>query len=245
MGLRFVTALAVVSGVGLLVSVPELPGSGSAGIRQRLGAVRIRRAPSAMLVTMLWVLGTFVVYTYLGTLLDSVTHATSAAEPWLLLAFGVGSFAGVLLGGRLSDRVNPTAGLAGSLALLTVVLAVLGLALRSVPGAAVGLAFWGLVHWASFPLIQHRLLGIGGSHGDVLLALNNSAVYLGQTLAAALGGVFASAGLLTALPVSGAGFELLALLALALSTRAHRSTAREAHASETPVVAPASASGNA
>ncbi|MCP2256513.1 putative arabinose efflux permease, MFS family [Streptoalloteichus tenebrarius] len=222
----FVTLLAVVSAVGLLASVPSLPGTGGAGIRERLGAVRVHRAPSALLVTTLWVLGTFVVYTYLGTLLDDVTHASGGVRPWLLLLFGVGSFAGVMAGGRLADRVNPAAGLGVSVGVLAVVLAAQVLALRSVPGAAVGLAVWGLVHWASFPLIQHRLLDIGGSHGDMLLALNNSAVYVGQTAAAALGGLFASAGLLTALPLAGAGCQLLALLVLALTARARRSPAR-------------------
>ncbi|MEU8548241.1 hypothetical protein AB0C81_14840 [Streptomyces roseoverticillatus] len=137
--------------------------------------------------------GTFVVHTYLGTLLEKVSGASGADRTRLLLLFGAGSFAGVMAGSRLADRADPARGLAGAVAVLAVVLAALGPALRSVAGAAVGLTVWGLVHWASFPLIQHRLLSIGGKNGDMLLALNNSAVYVGRTAAAVFGGLFAAA----------------------------------------------------
>ncbi|RJO78010.1 MFS transporter [Nocardia panacis] len=213
----FVAALAVATGIGLVVSLPALPGTTGIGLRERVSAIRIRRAPTALTITMLWVVGTFVTYTYLGSIFDSVTHVALGDRPWLLLLFGIGSFAGVLGGGRLADRVNPTAGLACSIGLLILVLAALGIAFRSTPGAAIGVAVWGLVHWVSFPLIQHRLIGIGGKHADMLLALNNSAVYLGQTIAAVVGGLLTDLGALAALPFAGAGFELIALVLLAVS----------------------------
>ncbi|WP_171166667.1 MFS transporter [Streptomyces sp. I05A-00742] len=214
----FVALLALVTLAGLWPSLPSVPGPGRTGIRRRLAAVRIHRAPSALLTTMLWVVGTFVVYTYLGTLLDRAGHVGTAGRPWLLLLFGIGSFAGVMAGGRLADRVDPRRGLAASVGLLAVVLAALAPALHSTAGTAVALTVWGLVHWSCFPLIQHRLLTLGGDNGDMLLALNNSAVYLGQTLAAAAGGLLAGAGHLGSLPWTGAGFEVLALLSLAAGT---------------------------
>ncbi|MEV4923424.1 MFS transporter [Streptomyces roseoverticillatus] len=216
----FVALLALVTALGAAAGIPSVAGNPGLGVRERLAAVRIKRAPTAMLTTTLWVVGTFVVYTYLGTLLEKVSGASGADQTWLLLLFGAGSFAGVMAGGRLADRADPTRGLAGTVAVLAVVLAALGPALHSVAGAAVGLTVWGLVHWASFPLIQHRLLSIGGKNGDMLLALNNSAVYVGQTAAAVVGGLFAGAGLLGRLPLAGAGFEVLALVALALGARA-------------------------
>lgn len=51
---------------------------------------------------------------------------------------------------------------------------------------------------------------MGGSHGDMLLALNNSFVYLGQTLAAILGGLLANIGQLRSLPLVGAAIQILA-----------------------------------
>ncbi|GAA0491423.1 MFS transporter [Streptomyces olivaceiscleroticus] len=219
----FVVLLALITAVGLWFTLPPLPGSAGTGIRDRLTALRIGRVPTAMLTTTLWVVGTFVVYTYLGSILVTVTHASASDRTWLLLAFGIGSFAGVMAGGRLADRTSPTAGLTVTIALLAAVLAGLGIAVHSLPGAAVALAIWGLVHWSSFPLIQHRLLAIGGRNADMLLALNNSAVYIGQTVAAVVGGLLVGAGLLSRLPLAGAAFEVLALLALAVSAGAHRS----------------------
>lgn len=210
----FVALLSLATLAGLWPTLPSVPGRAPAGIRRRLAAVRIRRAPAALLTTLLWVVGTFTVYTYLGAALERAGRVDAAQRPWLLLLFGVGSFAGVMAGGRLADRIGGAAGLAGSIGLLAVVLAALAPALHSTAGTAVALTVWGLVHWCSFPLIQHRLLAIGGDDGDMLLALNNSAVYLGQTVAGAVGGLLAGAGRLGSLPWAGAGFEVLALLAL-------------------------------
>ncbi|MER7846000.1 MFS transporter [Kitasatospora sp. NPDC096077] len=224
----FVALLALITIAGLVGRLPSIPGTAGLTVRQRLAAVRVRRAPVALLTTALWIVGTFSLYTYLGTVLDTVTGVGATGRAWLLLLFGVGSFAGVLLGGRLADRVDARRGLAGTVGALAVVLALLAPALHSTAGAAVGLLLWGLVHWLSFPLIQHRLLAIGGEHGDMLLALNNSAVYAGQTVAAVVGGLFASAGLLARLPLAAAGFALLAVLCALASGRSR--TAEEAEA---------------
>jgi predicted MFS family arabinose efflux permease len=182
----------------------------------RLRVATITRAPSALACTALWVIGTFVVYTYLGSILQQITHAPATARSWLLLLFGLGSCLGVFTGGRLADRANPTLSLAASIVALVLVLIGLTWALHSLTGAAIGLTVWGAVHWASFPLIQHRLLEIGRERGDTLLAVNNSAVYLGQSAAAVLGGVLAGASGLTLAPLVGAGFQILALGALLL-----------------------------
>ena len=212
----FVAALALLAGLGLRLALPAVAGSPGLGIVERLRVATIARAPSALACTALWVIGTFVVYTYLGSILDQVTGAPDSARSWLLLLFGLGSCLGVFTGGRLADRVNPTLGLAASIAALVLVLVGLTWALDSLVGAAIGLTVWGAVHWISFPLIQHRLLGIGGERGDTLLAVNNSAVYLGQTSAAVLGGGLAAVAGLALAPLVGAGFQILALGALLL-----------------------------
>ncbi|KAB7839996.1 MFS transporter [Streptomyces mobaraensis] len=220
----FVALLSLVALAGLWPALPSVPGPGGSGVRRRLAVFRVRHAPSALLVTAFWVVGTFVVYTYLGALFDRAGHVGTGLRPWLLLLFGVGGFAGVMAGGRLADRVNPRTALATSVALLAVVLAGLSPALRSTTGTAVALTAWGFAHWCAFPLIQHRLLHIGGRHGDMLLALNQSALYLGQTLAGALGGLLVGAGRLESLPWAGAAFELLALLVVVVGATgaAHR-----------------------
>jgi predicted MFS family arabinose efflux permease len=217
----FITVLALISGLGVLTSLPTLPGNAGARLRTRLSVVGARRAPTALATTTLWVVGTFVVYTYLGTSLQTVSHADAAVRTWLLLAFGIGSLVGTLTGGRLADRVPATVGLGATIGTLAIVLICLTFALHTIAGAAIGLTVWGAAHWASFPLIQKRLLAIGNTRSDMLLAINNSAVYIGQTVAAILGAALVSAGLIRWLPPAGAAFECLALLALAISARAH------------------------
>ncbi|MFI8997339.1 MFS transporter [Streptomyces sp. NPDC053542] len=67
--LAFVVLLALITAVGLWFTLPPLPGSAGTGIRDRLTAIRIGRVPTAMLTTTLRVVGTFAVYTYLGSIL--------------------------------------------------------------------------------------------------------------------------------------------------------------------------------
>ena len=50
------------------------------------------------------IIGQFALFTYIAPFLTEVTGVDPSAVPWLLLLFGLGSTAGVLLGGRLADR---------------------------------------------------------------------------------------------------------------------------------------------
>ncbi|MEV0482453.1 MFS transporter [Streptomyces sp. NPDC050508] len=217
-----VAFLAALTVVGIQFFLPDVPTGPVATVRERIAAIRIPQAPTHLMVTAVWTAGTFTVYTYLGTILEQVTGLSAGEQSWVLLLFGVGSFGGVFVGGRLADRFGSVVGLTITISALAVWLVVLTPAIRWPLAAAVAVGVWGLVHWPSFPLLLHRALGIGGDRGDMLLALNNSAVYVGQMFAAAVGGLLANAGMIRWNPLAGAGFEVLAGLALAVSVGAFR-----------------------
>ncbi len=70
-----------------------------------------------------------------------------------------------------------------------------------------------------FPVQQSRLLTMAPEHANVLLALNNSALYIGIAAGSSIGGLVIGSGLITALGPAGASFEALALGLLLLSLR--------------------------
>ncbi|MEU6220662.1 MFS transporter [Streptomyces sp. NPDC047022] len=222
-----VTFLAALTVAGIQFFLPDVPTGPGATVRERMAAIRIPQAPTHLLVTALWTAGTFTVYTYLGSILEQITGLSAGQQSWVLLLFGVGSFGGVFVGGRLADRFGSVVGLTLTISALGIWLVVLTPAIRWPLAAAVAVGVWGLVHWPSFPLLLHRALGIGGDRGDMLLALNNSAVYVGQMAAAAVGGLLANGDMLRWNPLAGAGFEALAGLALVVSVGALRGRGRK------------------
>jgi predicted MFS family arabinose efflux permease len=121
------------------------------------------------------------------------------------------------MGGNAADRFGATRALVISLSLLTLLLALLPLATHDLLPGLPALVLWGAAGASFFAPQQHRLLGLASKHANVILALNNSAFYLGTAGGAALGGA-----VLRFLPVMQLGWvgtcsAFLALLLVLLS----------------------------
>ncbi|HEX4222049.1 MAG TPA: MFS transporter, partial [Pseudonocardiaceae bacterium] len=165
-------------------------------------------------------------YTYLSALLRNTDGATSTVG--YLWIWGLGGLVGCLGIGFLIDVWHDTRGLQ------TVILATLGLALltfpllgRSFAGALAGLFVWGAAGWSSLAPQQHRLLALTPRHGTVAVALNSSALYLGSSAGATLGGLLVDS--------RGAVFECLTLgAAAALFALVNRFFTPRAHMGEAP-----------
>ena len=151
-------------------------------------------------------------YTYISALLCKTDGATSTAA--YLWVWGIGGMVGCLGIGCVIDAWRDIR------MLQTVILATLALALltfpvlgRSFVGALVGLFVWGAAGWSSLAPQQHRLLALTTKHGTVAVALNSSALYLGSSAGATLGGVLVEAhGAVAECLVLGAVAALFALV---------------------------------
>ncbi|MEU5581983.1 Cmx/CmrA family chloramphenicol efflux MFS transporter [Streptomyces huasconensis] len=87
-----------------------------------LGELRALRGPRLLLTLLLGALvngATFCTFTYLAPLVTEVTGLGSGWVPVVLALFGIGSFVGVGLGGRVADARPVPLLVCGSLALLT------------------------------------------------------------------------------------------------------------------------------
>ena len=201
----------------------ELPGVDAPSLGARLRS--IGSGPNLMTVTVTLFTGiaSLGLYTYITSLLGDTglaSHPTAGIWAW-----GVGGAVGVMLIGRLVDRVSDSLRItAVILALLTIVLFVLGTG-PAVWLLAAALFAWGALGWSSLAPQQDTLLETNPRDGATAVAANASANYLGSAIGSALG-----AGVL-AVGVTGTNLALLAaipaLLALALQLlriRMHRMT---------------------
>ncbi len=188
-------------------------------VSQEIRAVLQPQVLLGLSMTVLGFAGVFTVYTYIQPILLQVTRLPETAVSAVLLVFGVGMILGNLLGGRLADR-RPAGSLVVTLGVLAVVLAAIGLVMRS-PVAMV--AFTGLLGIAAFATVAPMQLWVlqkAGAAGRTLASsLNIGAFNLGNALGAWLGGmVLVHAGGLanvswaaSLVTLAGAGVALVAI----------------------------------
>jgi DHA1 family inner membrane transport protein len=240
-----IAVVGVVAAVGIAVLVPDAapatePGEStdrSASLRAELAAFRNRQVWFSLAMTVLVFGGMFGAFMYVEPLLTRVTGFHESAVPWLLVLFGVGLFAGNLLGGRWADRA-----LARTLVVLTLALAVSLVAFAVLSGNRVGsaamLLAMGFFGFATVPGLQMRVLGHAAGAPTMASSANIAAFNVGNFLGVWVSGMAISAGLGWTSPLwVGAGFATLGLLVLLAATAAERSGQRAA-ATERPAVRP-------
>ena len=135
----------------------------------------------------------------------------------------MGCLFGNHIGGKLSDRFGSQHIVAFALVVQIVNLVWLGFAGSSLVANACSVAIFGMNMWFLFPAQQSRLLAIAPQHGPLVLALNNSAMYLGGAIGSAASALLIRHGIATAnLPWVSCAFFFVALVLFALCSWALR-----------------------
>ncbi|MGA1835931.1 MFS transporter [Herbiconiux sp. 11R-BC] len=253
-----ITVIGVVALAGIAWLVPATPRAGAAGetgqaaaagargVRAELAAFRSTQVWLSITVTVLGFGGMFGAFTYIAYTLTEVSGFDAGVVPWLLVVFGVGLFAGNLLGGKAAERwLDPT--LIALLAALAVVLAAFAL-LAAIPVAAVvALVLMGAFGFGTVPGLQSRILDHAPTAPTLASSANIAAFNVGNALGAWIGGLTIAAGLGYTSPLwAGAGLTLLALAVMITASgidrraRAHRQ-APAAAAISTPIAGAAGA----
>jgi predicted MFS family arabinose efflux permease len=208
---------------GLLWKLPALPAAPATSLRRKLALLADGRVLSILLVSLLAAIASLGMYTFIAPLLAwSAQGAAISATPFLW-AWGVGGIAGSVLVGPWADKVAAPK-------LTCFILLLLALALGALPLAAswsawlmlVPIVLWGASGWALQVPQNQQLLAVCARQGDgnLAIALNESALYLGSAIGAAAGGVL----LLLDWPMwlLAAGAALVAATALLLQVPAAR-----------------------
>ncbi len=172
-----VAALAGIACVALLASrLPRAAAPPSLSLQTRLAPVREPRLLLALCPTLLSSLRFYLVYTYIAPLLEQNMHISDISG--LLIVAGLGFVGGSWISGGVADRFGTTRSLAISLLLLIIMLAIFSWATTGLLTGLPALFLWGGAAASIFTPQQHRLLSLAPTHVNVILALNNAALYL-------------------------------------------------------------------
>ncbi|MGK8485922.1 MFS transporter [Nocardia asiatica] len=218
----FVALVGLLGSAGVAALVPEQPAPADAALRTELAVFRNPQVLLAMAMTVLGFGGVFAAITYLAPMMTEVTGYAESSVTWLLVLFGLGFFAGNLIGGKFADRhLMPMLYL--TLGGLAIVLALFTVTAHSKVGAAVTVVLIGALGFATVPPLQKRVLDQAAGAPTLASAVNIGAFNLGNALSAWLGGAVIAAGLgYTAPNWVGVGLVLAALALAVVSGRLER-----------------------
>jgi len=173
--------------------VPHHAGSPGRTMRQELGVFRIRQVWFTLGVGSIGFGGFFAVYSYIAPFVTEVAGSPEWVVPIVLVLMGIGMTVGNLVGGHLADidlKRTLLWGLVASAAAYALLAA---------------LSFWivslcllvlvvGFVSSVLSPTIQTRLMDVAGDNQSIAAAMNHSALNIGNSLGAFLGGAVIAAG---------------------------------------------------
>lgn len=157
-----------------------------------------------VLVTALSAAGQFTVFAYFAPYYRQVLGASPAEVSLLFLWFGAFGLIGNLLVSQRIDRLGPARAVLITLVAMALSLAAWPLA-GSVATMALVLVPWALACFASNSAQQARAGLANPAFAPAMIALNTSAIYLGQAAGAASGGAL----------VAGTGYRALSAVGLA------------------------------
>lgn len=180
---------------------------------------RNRLVLALLLVTALQTSGQFVVFTFMGPLLNRLAGAGPDAVGLVFGLYGLCGFIGNVIASRIVDRWGSYRTSLLSIAMLLAGSAVWASGAGSYAAMAAGAAIWGLGFAATNSMQQVRLLGADPSLAGATVSLNTSVLYVGQALGSALGGALFASGQFHALGYAGVAFVALSLLTAAITVR--------------------------
>ena len=189
-----VAAVFALTFVAVMLVVPFQLGDANATMKRELRAFARPQVWLALLIGSLGFGGFFAVYTYVSPLATNVTGLDVSLVPFVLVAAGLGMTIGNFFGGRGADH-NIMGTLFVCFGLFAISLAGLALTGRTPVGLFVFVFMVGGSAAALSPAIQTRLMDVAGDSQTLAAAINHSALNIGNSLGAWLGGVTIAAGL--------------------------------------------------
>jgi DHA1 family inner membrane transport protein len=232
-----VTAFGVVGLLGVVFLVPSLASGGTGGLRSELRVFRSPQVWLALAMTTFGFGGVFASFTYLAPMMTRVAGYSDGAVAWLLVLFGIGLCVGNLLGGRAADRRLMPSLYTVLGALAAVLLVFVATAHARVP-AAVTIAVFGAVGFATVPLLQLRVMQQAQGAPALASAANIAAFNLGNAIGAWLGGLAIAHGLGFTAPNWIGALLAIAGLATALCSGLLERRTRAAQQAAPPLAAP-------
>jgi MFS transporter, DHA1 family, purine base/nucleoside efflux pump len=175
-------------------------------------------------VTTIWAISMYTLYIYLGAALYSENRFSSSEIALAVTFYGIGAVLGSLISGQFTDRFGERKISKATLIILTPILVCLGIFFSSGDWIYFFLFIWALVGYAGFTSYQARLAVEYPKERGIVMAWNNTALYIGITIGSMIGGYV----------ISNWGYHFLpyvcsiaAIISFVLSTQKVQETKKE------------------
>jgi MFS transporter, DHA1 family, inner membrane transport protein len=222
-GWRVVMALVAGLSVAVMILVLIALPSGSRGIRTTQGAlltvISDKVLAPAISVTFFQMAAQFATYSLIGAYLITIFNVDISLVPVALVIFGIGGVVGNTMAARLIGTFGVEQLILASLVMLGLIFGAFLVAPVSVVIAFSLLALWSIAALLMMAPQQARLVTIAPGAGNLVLALNASALYLGMAVGSALAGLIFDRLGAAALPLASLALTALGLLAFLVSRR--------------------------
>lgn len=139
-------------------------------------------------VTTFWAISMYALYVYLGAALYSENRFSSSEIALAVIFYGIGAVLGSLISGQFTDRFGERKISKATLIFLTLILICLGIFFSSGYWIYFFLFIWALVGYAGFTSYQARLAVEFSKERGIVMAWNNTALYIGITIGSIIGG---------------------------------------------------------
>ena len=203
-----ISVLGIIAYVGLHTKLPALPSIPSLPLARKLAILKAPHAMAILAVSLLGAVASLGMYTFIAPFMTATESGAVQSITGYLWVWGIGGVVGSFLIGPLVDRfIGPVITLA--------IMLLLSLALIALPVTAsvhplltlLPIALWGAVGWALQVPQNNELIRTRQPHGDgnLAVALNESALYLGSAIGAASGGIILALQLPVSTLAMGAG----------------------------------------
>jgi predicted MFS family arabinose efflux permease len=147
----------------------------------------------AISVTAIQAVGMFTMFSYMALVLKDSLGASPAVISAMFLCFGITGVLGNVIGARLMDKVGPVRVGTTAMSCMLIAIVLWPVSRGSLPLTAALILIWGLGCFAVNGSQQARMVGLAPQLASASVALNSSAIYLGQALGAFFGGLIVSA----------------------------------------------------
>ena len=198
------------------IFIPAHEGDKGGSFIAELGIFKI---PQVWMTVLLGAIGFgafFAIYSYISTLMTEAAGGPEWAVPIALVSIGLGMVVGNIVGGRLAD-ISVKRTMIAALICVAIMSGLVAVFSAWPVTLVIALFFFGVLSQTTVPSIQLRLLDVAGDYQSIGAALNHSALNIGNSIGAALGGVVIAAGFGYAAPawlgivLSAAGVVIAAI----------------------------------
>jgi DHA1 family inner membrane transport protein len=214
-----IAAAAALGGAVLAIVLPpdiRAPGASFKGLGTLLARAAVLWTLS---MTLLYFVAIFVVFAYIGPVLQALVPMSPERMSFTLMLFGLSGVVGTLVGGWANDRFGPRRTLGVQLMVLATMMAMVPLTEGRYPLLVATFVVWGIAGFGMMTPQQSRLAALAPVQAPILLSLNSSMLYLGTALGAAIGGAVAGRLGFAHLAWIGVPFALAGLATLSISER--------------------------